>query len=112
MASHIHRLSIFLVSLLLIAGVLYIKSLFNPHSALIPFPHPILELTDDQRIDSPPNEKKRVAIIGAGASGSAAAFYLERAAREAGLNEDDLEIEIFEKEGYVGGRKCNSHCPL
>ncbi|OCF36073.1 prenylcysteine oxidase/farnesylcysteine lyase [Kwoniella heveanensis CBS 569] len=53
---------------------------------------------------------KRVAIVGAGASGTSAAFFLRRAARvverRLGLNEGNLlgEIVVFEKEGYVGGR--------
>ncbi|WVF66429.1 hypothetical protein IAT40_001169 [Kwoniella sp. CBS 6097] len=53
---------------------------------------------------------KRVVIIGAGASGTSAAFFLERAARvverRLGLEKGKLlgEIVIFDKEGYVGGR--------
>jgi len=53
---------------------------------------------------------KRVAIIGAGASGSAAAFFLSRAARvaenRADLPEGSLlsEIVVYERERYVGGR--------
>nr|XP_019048632.1 hypothetical protein I302_02404 [Kwoniella bestiolae CBS 10118]OCF27562.1 hypothetical protein I302_02404 [Kwoniella bestiolae CBS 10118] len=56
------------------------------------------------------NGAKRVAIIGAGASGSAAAFFLNRAARavekKLGVKEGSKlgEIVVFEKEGYVGGR--------
>jgi prenylcysteine oxidase/farnesylcysteine lyase len=54
---------------------------------------------------------KRVAIIGAGASGSAAAFFLRRAARiaekRAGLEEGELlgDIIVFEKDDRVGGRE-------
>jgi len=55
----------------------------------------------------PPPEKshqgKRVAIVGAGASGSAAAFFLERAAREAGLKDGALEIVVYERNDYIGG---------
>lgn len=53
---------------------------------------------------------KRVLIVGAGASGSAAAFFLRRAARvmeeRIGVEEGRLvgEIVVVEKEGYVGGR--------
>ncbi|OWZ79263.1 prenylcysteine oxidase/farnesylcysteine lyase [Cryptococcus neoformans Tu401-1] len=53
---------------------------------------------------------KRIAIVGAGASGSSAAFFLRRAAnvveRRAGLGESSLisDIIVYEKEGYVGGR--------
>ncbi|KAK8845403.1 hypothetical protein IAR55_006116 [Kwoniella newhampshirensis] len=60
---------------------------------------------------------KRVAIIGAGASGSSAAFFMRRATRtlerRLGLEEDSGkgvgEIVVFEKEGYVGGRSTTVH---
>jgi prenylcysteine oxidase/farnesylcysteine lyase len=106
MPSQGRHLFVVLISFCLIAGILYIKSPFSPHSDLQPVQQPTLELTADQRIDLPLDAKKRVAIIGAGASGSAAAFFLERAAREAGLSKDELEIVVFEREDYVGGRKC------
>lgn len=54
---------------------------------------------------------KRVLVVGAGASGSAAAFFLRRAARvmeeRLGMDEGRLvgEIVVIDKEGYVGGRK-------
>ncbi|WVQ80435.1 hypothetical protein IAT38_002540 [Cryptococcus sp. DSM 104549] len=53
---------------------------------------------------------KRVAIVGAGASGSAAAFFVRRAGRvvekRLGLDEGSLlgDVVVFEREGYVGGR--------
>ena len=46
---------------------------------------------------------KRVAVIGAGASGSAAAFFLERAARST-EGEGEVELVVFERDGRVGGR--------
>ena len=54
---------------------------------------------------------KRVAIVGAGASGSAAAFFLRRAARimeeRIGVPEGQLlgDVVVVDKEAYVGGRK-------
>lgn len=62
--------------------------------------------------------RKRIAIVGAGASGSSAAFFLRRAAnvieRRAGLAESTLigDILVYEKEGYVGGRMYNLHIAL
>lgn len=56
------------------------------------------------------HKPRRVAIVGAGASGSAAAFFLRRAAREAesraGLEPGSLlgDLIVFERESYVGGR--------
>ncbi|WVQ94044.1 hypothetical protein IAU59_001122 [Kwoniella sp. CBS 9459] len=53
---------------------------------------------------------KRVAIIGAGASGTSTAFFLSRAARvverRLGLDKGRLlgEIVVYDREGYVGGR--------
>ncbi|KIJ35920.1 hypothetical protein M422DRAFT_232724 [Sphaerobolus stellatus SS14] len=44
----------------------------------------------------------RVAIIGAGAAGSSAAYWLARASNRS--KEVELEIEVFEREGYIGGR--------
>jgi hypothetical protein len=54
---------------------------------------------------------KRIAIVGAGASGSATAFFLRRAARvmaeRIGVPEEKLvgDIVVFDKEGYIGGRE-------
>jgi predicted NAD/FAD-dependent oxidoreductase len=44
----------------------------------------------------------RIAIIGAGAGGSSAAFWLARAQNR--TPEYSVDIEVFEKETYVGGR--------
>ncbi|KAJ9649217.1 hypothetical protein H2198_010872 [Neophaeococcomyces mojaviensis] len=45
----------------------------------------------------------RIAIVGAGAAGSSAAYHLSQFARDAGL-EIPLNITIFESEARVGGR--------
>jgi prenylcysteine oxidase / farnesylcysteine lyase len=46
-------------------------------------------------------ESPRVAIIGAGAAGSSAAFWISKAKERYGL---DVEIDVYEKEDYIGGR--------
>jgi prenylcysteine oxidase/farnesylcysteine lyase len=52
---------------------------------------------------------KRILVVGAGAGGSAAAFFLRRAARvmeeRIGVDEGRLvgDIVVIDKEGYVGG---------
>ncbi|KAL7412229.1 Prenylcysteine lyase-domain-containing protein [Mrakia frigida] len=56
-----------------------------------------------------PHKAKRVAIVGAGASGSSAAFFLSRAAREAGLKDGALEIVVYERNNYIGGRSTTVH---
>ncbi|KZT56023.1 FAD/NAD(P)-binding domain-containing protein [Calocera cornea HHB12733] len=43
----------------------------------------------------------KVAVVGAGASGSSTAFFLARAAKRLGK---DVQIDVYEKEAYVGGR--------
>ena len=47
----------------------------------------------------------RIAIIGAGAGGSSAAFWLSKARTRIGVN---FEIDIYESSSYIGGRKCPS----
>ncbi|KAJ7630585.1 Prenylcysteine lyase-domain-containing protein [Roridomyces roridus] len=49
----------------------------------------------------PPVPSRRIAIIGAGAGGSSAAFWLGKAQERFGL---DVEVDIYEKNTYVGGR--------
>jgi prenylcysteine oxidase / farnesylcysteine lyase len=44
----------------------------------------------------------RVAVIGAGAGGSSAAFWLSKAKERFNL---DFEIDVYEKEDYIGGRE-------
>lgn len=46
-------------------------------------------------------ETPRVAIIGAGAGGSSAAFWISKAKERFGV---DVEVDVYEKEDYVGGR--------
>ncbi|KAF8634484.1 hypothetical protein AX15_000922 [Amanita polypyramis BW_CC] len=43
----------------------------------------------------------RIAIIGAGAGGTSAAFWLSKAKERLGL---DIEVDIYEQSSYVGGR--------
>jgi prenylcysteine oxidase/farnesylcysteine lyase len=65
----------------------------------------------DQHVLAQAQERpKRVAIVGAGASGAAAAWFLRRAGRvveqRLGMEEGTVlgDIVVFEREGYVGGR--------
>ncbi|GLB36511.1 putative prenylcysteine lyase [Lyophyllum shimeji] len=43
----------------------------------------------------------RIAIIGAGAGGSSAAFWISKAKERFGLS---LEVDVYEREPYIGGR--------
>ncbi|KAJ7042618.1 Prenylcysteine lyase-domain-containing protein [Mycena alexandri] len=49
----------------------------------------------------PANTKPRIAIIGAGAGGSSAAWWISKAKERFGI---DVEIDVYDKESYVGGR--------
>ena len=51
-----------------------------------------------------PPSSPRIAIIGAGAGGSSAAFWISKAKERHGL---DVAVDIFERSDYVGGRKLN-----
>lgn len=44
----------------------------------------------------------KVAIIGAGAAGSSSAFWIAKAKARANVA---VEVDVYEKEGHVGGRK-------
>ncbi|KAI0050817.1 FAD/NAD(P)-binding domain-containing protein [Auriscalpium vulgare] len=48
----------------------------------------------------------RIAIIGAGAGGSSAAFWLAKAKERHGLN---IEVDIYEKDSFIGGRSTTVH---
>lgn len=43
----------------------------------------------------------RVAIIGAGAGGSSAAFWISKAKSRFGL---DIDIDVYDRNNYIGGR--------
>jgi len=47
------------------------------------------------------NNTPRIAIIGAGAGGSSAAFWISKAKERYGV---DVEVDVYEKETYIGGR--------
>ena len=48
----------------------------------------------------------RIAIIGAGAGGSSAAFWVSKAKERFGL---DVEVDVYDKNTYIGGRECTVH---
>lgn len=55
---------------------------------------------EDDIQPSPPSS--RIAIIGAGAGGSSAAFWISKAKERFGL---EVEIDVYERANYIGGRK-------
>jgi prenylcysteine oxidase/farnesylcysteine lyase len=46
----------------------------------------------------------RVAIIGAGAGGSSAAFWIAKAKKR---HEQDVHVDVYERSDYIGGRMLN-----
>jgi hypothetical protein len=52
---------------------------------------------------------RRVAIIGAGAGGSSAAFWIGKAKERYGL---DIEVDVYERADYIGGRECFTSCTI
>ena len=110
-AAHSRPTQLLLSSILLFAILLILSRPFSS-------PSPSSNLPADYTYPAEPHHKalaqgrpKRVAIIGAGASGSASAFFLRRAGRvmeeRIGVAEGSLlgEIVVFDREGYVGGRE-------
>lgn len=102
------RLLLGLALLTIIAFTLYPSHSSSQNSPSIPkedYTYPAAPHRGAIKQDGP----KRAAIIGAGASGSASAFFLNRAARimeaRIGVPERSLlgEIVMFDREGYVGG---------
>lgn len=76
--------------------------LLHTHAFQFPFRIPFLTTQPKPSSEPVPHPPPRVAIIGAGPSGSSAAFWLSLAKQRYGL--DDLEIDVFEKSSYIGGR--------
>ena len=64
-------------------------------------------LTTDQL--EPSVTTPRIAIIGAGAGGSSAAFWISKAKQRFGI---DVEIDVYERASYIGGRECLYFCSL
>lgn len=53
----------------------------------------------------------RIAVIGGGAAGSSAAYFL-RFLSDQGLLPSSLDLELFEREDYIGGRSTTVDLPF
>ena len=84
--------------------ILYV-SLISPSIAFqFPFKVPFLKssqtiVVEEQAATTTP----RIAIIGAGAAGSSAAFWISKAKER---SEIDVEVDVYERASYIGGREC------
>ncbi|KAJ6501653.1 Prenylcysteine lyase-domain-containing protein [Mycena vitilis] len=71
----------------------------------LPFKVPFFNQSGQQQPLRSANSKPRIAIIGAGAGGSSAAFWISKA-KERGFADlgIDVEVDVYEKDSYIGGR--------
>ncbi|KAI6045180.1 FAD/NAD(P)-binding domain-containing protein [Pisolithus marmoratus] len=69
----------------------------------LPFKLPFFKSKEDVLTDNQvaPEVTPRIAIVGAGAAGSSAAFWISKAKERFGI---DVEIDVYERASYVGGR--------
>lgn len=85
-------------------------ALFPVYAFQLPFKFPFFSKAVTQEplaIAAPPTEQvipNRIAIIGAGAAGSSAAFWIGKAKERFGL---DVDVDVYDKNEYIGGRKCS-----
>lgn len=83
-------------------------ALYPAYAFQLPFSIPFFggsqtPLTAPQLPDTDTTVPNRIAIIGAGAGGSSAAFWIAKAKERHGL---DVEVDVYDKNAYVGGREC------
>ena len=50
-----------------------------------------------------PPSTPRIAIVGAGAGGTASALWISKAKERFGIN---VEVDVYERNDYIGGRQC------
>ncbi|OCH92435.1 FAD/NAD(P)-binding domain-containing protein [Obba rivulosa] len=89
-------------------AILFALTASAAHAFQLPFRLPFLSgeyqtpiVLPDSSISAPQSIPNRIAIVGAGAGGSSAAFWIAKAKERFGL---DVEVDVFEKNDYIGGR--------
>ncbi|EGO02796.1 hypothetical protein SERLA73DRAFT_165743 [Serpula lacrymans var. lacrymans S7.3] len=83
---------------LLICCLLSSSALAFQFSFSVPFFKSSQAILDEQQDNGGP---PRIAIVGAGAAGSSAAFWIGKARERFGI---DVEVDVYERSDYVGGR--------
>lgn len=81
-------------------------SLIGPSIALqfpfnLPFFKPSQTIVAEEQVLA--STTPRIAIIGAGAAGSSAAFWISKAKQR---SEIDVEVDVYERASYIGGSEC------
>ncbi|KAI1792233.1 FAD/NAD(P)-binding domain-containing protein [Ganoderma leucocontextum] len=80
---------------------------FPAYAFQLPFKLPFFSSAPSQvplianDVPEPQTIPNRIAIIGAGAAGSSAAFWISKAKERYGL---DVEVDVYDKNAYIGGR--------
>ena len=75
----------------------------------LPFKVPFFQSTFSPEDDEPPRGTPRVAIVGAGAAGSSASFWISKAQERFGV---DVEVDVYEKTSRIGGSWYSYSCVL
>jgi prenylcysteine oxidase/farnesylcysteine lyase len=68
----------------------------------LPFAIPFFNTKSHNILNGVSSSTPRIAIVGAGASGSSAAFWISKAKERFGI---DVEVDVYEREAHVGGSK-------
>ncbi|EKM53071.1 uncharacterized protein PHACADRAFT_259228 [Phanerochaete carnosa HHB-10118-sp] len=97
----------FSTTLLATYGLLQVAAAFRLPFRL-PWAHAHLNDGEQVPLALPTEESAvpRIAIVGAGAAGSSAAFWIGKAKERYGL---DVEVDLFDSNGYIGGRSTTVH---
>ncbi|RPD56544.1 FAD/NAD(P)-binding domain-containing protein [Lentinus tigrinus ALCF2SS1-7] len=80
---------------------------FPTYAFQLPFKIPFFSRSTQEPLALPEVQQaetiipNRIAIIGAGAAGSSAAFWISKAKERFGV---DVEVDVYDKNGYIGGR--------
>ncbi|KAJ3826223.1 Prenylcysteine lyase-domain-containing protein [Lentinula raphanica] len=82
-------------------SLLFLSLVSTSLALQLPFKVPFFQSTSPQEDDEPVRGTPRVAIIGAGAAGSSAAFWISKAQERFGV---DVEVDVYEKTSHIGGR--------
>lgn len=90
----------------MLASVAILWLLISPSIAFqFPFKLPFLKSTQTIHVEEQvANAAPRIAIIGAGAAGSSAAFWISKVKQRSDV---DVEVDVYERSSYIGGRECH-----
>ncbi|KAH7875610.1 Prenylcysteine lyase-domain-containing protein [Lentinula edodes] len=82
-------------------SLLFLSLVSASFALQLPFKVPFFQSTVPPEDDEPVRGTPKIAIIGAGAAGSSAAFWISKAQERFGV---DVEVDVYEKTSRIGGR--------